>query len=106
MKPPDDQIDLFRQLQLLTAKPVLFVCNVEEECVASGNNFSESVKVWAQNQGAKIINISAKIESDPTDLGEFVPPAPIVTGKFVEAVTGILSYNIKPPAPPPPPPWP
>src|SRR6476620_3125520 len=52
----------FDMLQLLTAKPVLYVCNVEEASADHGNALSEQVKVRAAEEGAKAVVVSAKIE--------------------------------------------
>jgi ribosome-binding ATPase len=51
-------------LQLLTAKPVLYVCNVEEASADKGNALSEKVKARAAEEGAKAVVVSAKIESE------------------------------------------
>ncbi len=56
------------QLQLLTTKPVLFVCNVEEENAASGNAHSEAVARMAAEQGAASVVISAAIEEEISQL--------------------------------------
>lgn len=58
----------YKMLQLLTAKPVLYVCNVDEASAAEGNKFSEAVfkKAAAENAGAVII--SAAIESEVAQL--------------------------------------
>jgi GTP-binding protein YchF len=58
----------YRQLQLLTAKPVLYACNVDEASAASGNKFSEAVEAMAKRQGAGAIVISAKIEEEVAQL--------------------------------------
>ena len=58
----------FRMLHLLTAKPVLYTCNVDEEAAATGNNFSIGVEAMAAEQGAKTIIISAKIEEEIAQL--------------------------------------
>jgi ribosome-binding ATPase len=55
-------------LQLLTAKPVLYVCNVEEENAAAGNAVSRRVADMAQAQGAGYVVISAKIEEEIAQL--------------------------------------
>ncbi|MGE0752516.1 MAG: redox-regulated ATPase YchF [Variibacter sp.] len=55
---------LFRSLGLLTAKPVLYVCNVEEGSAAKGNALSEKVAAQAKAEGAVSVVISAKIESE------------------------------------------
>ena len=54
----------WRMLQLLTSKPVLFVCNVEESSAASGNSLSAKVAEMATRQGAASVVISAKIEEE------------------------------------------
>ncbi|MEZ5708055.1 MAG: redox-regulated ATPase YchF [Blastomonas sp.] len=52
------------QAQLLTSKPVLYVCNVDEESAASGNAFSEQVFAKAKADGAQAVIVSAAIEAD------------------------------------------
>jgi GTP-binding protein YchF len=74
--PPGEE-EAVRRLQLLTSKPVLYVCNVEEASAASGNGFSERVRAWAATQGAPSIVVSAAIEAEvsqlpETDRGEFL----------------------------------
>lgn len=54
----------FQQLNLLTAKPVLYVCNVEEAAAHDGNAFSAQVFQRAQEEGAVAVVVSAKIESE------------------------------------------
>jgi len=66
-----------RRLQLLTAKPVVYVCNVEEAAAASGNAFSERVAKRAAEEGARAIVVSAAIEAEISRLpaeerGEFL----------------------------------
>ena len=63
----DDQ-RAWRLLQLLTAKPVLFVCNVEEASAASGNAQSARVAEMAARQGAASVVISARIEEEISQL--------------------------------------
>ncbi len=54
----------FKQLALLTGKPVLYVCNVDEKSAKDGNDFSKKVFEKAANEGAKAVIISAAIESE------------------------------------------
>ena len=54
----------WRLLQLMTAKPVLYVCNVEEAAAASGNAHSEAVAQMATRTGAASVVISAAIEEE------------------------------------------
>jgi len=65
----DDQRQ-WRLLQLLTAKPVLYVCNVEEASAASGNSQSARVAAMASGQGAASVVISARIEEEISQLVE------------------------------------
>jgi ribosome-binding ATPase len=54
----------FDGLGLLSSKPVLYVCNVEEEAAESGNAFSAKVQQRAAEEGAACVVVSAKIESE------------------------------------------
>src|SRR5215472_15550865 len=54
----------FSMLGLLSSKPVLYVCNVEEAAAATGNAFSSTVADYAATEGAVAVAISAKIESE------------------------------------------
>jgi len=58
----------FRELQLLTAKPVLYVANVDEDSAATGNKYSRRVEEKAEAEGAVAVAISAKIESELAQL--------------------------------------
>jgi len=60
----------FRMLGLLSSKPVLYVCNVEEAAADKGNEFSDKVMLRAAEEGAKAVVISAKIESEIAVLPE------------------------------------
>lgn len=64
---PEDQKQ-WRMLQLLTAKPVLYVCNVEEASAAEGNSQSARVAEMARAQGAGTVVISARIEEEISQL--------------------------------------
>src|SRR6266568_343606 len=55
---------LFAQLGLLSSKPVLYVCNVEEASADKGNEFSERVLARAAEEGAVAVVVSAQIESE------------------------------------------
>ncbi len=64
-RPSDpEELQVFNSAQLLTAKPVLYVCNVEEDSAASGNAFSEKVFAKAKAEGANAVIVSAAIESE------------------------------------------
>jgi ribosome-binding ATPase len=70
----------FDMLQLLTAKPVLYVCNVEEAAADQGNAHSAKVFARAEAEGAEAVVVSAKIES------EIAVMAPEDRTDFLEAV--------------------
>ncbi len=59
---------LVKSLQLMTAKPVLYCCNVEEESAATGNALSEKVAAKAKAEGAAHVVISAAIEAEVAQL--------------------------------------
>ncbi|MBV9735478.1 MAG: redox-regulated ATPase YchF [Acidisphaera sp.] len=61
---PPDQAEAARRLQLLTAKPVLYVCNVEEAAAAAGNAWSARVAARAAAEAAGAVIISAAIEAE------------------------------------------
>ena len=65
-----DERPLFAGLQLLTAKPVLFVCNVDEAAAATGNRFSEQVGQYAAGQDAASVVVSARIEAEIAQLAD------------------------------------
>jgi ribosome-binding ATPase len=72
-----DDDKAWRMLQLLTAKPALYVCNVDEDSAGAGNALSAEVAKRAARDGAKAVVISAKIESeiallDPAERAEFL----------------------------------
>ena len=60
----------WKSLQLLTTKPILFVCNVDEENASNGNAYSQKVEEMAASQGAGTVTISAQIEEEISKLEE------------------------------------
>jgi len=66
----DDERRALRALNLLTAKPVLYVCNVDEASSATGNSYSDLVIAKAEGEGAGVIIISAEIEAELAQLDE------------------------------------
>ena len=60
----------FKSLQLLTSKPVLYICNVDEKSALQGNSYSDSVQSVASQENAVSIVISAKIESEISQLDD------------------------------------
>jgi hypothetical protein len=56
--------DVLKKLQLITSKPILYVCNVSEDEVKTGNQYSKQVEERANQENAECVLISAKIEAE------------------------------------------
>ncbi len=74
---PKGEEEAARRLGLMTTKPILYVCNVEEAAAAEGNALSARLKAWAEAQGAPSVVVSAAIEAeiaqmDAADRGDFL----------------------------------
>jgi GTP-binding protein YchF len=65
-----EEAEAARRLQLLTSKPVLYVCNVEEAAAATGNAHSARVQARAKEEGAAWVIVSAAIEAEVSQLPE------------------------------------
>src|SRR5579862_223546 len=68
-----EQRAVLKTLDLITAKPVLFVCNVDEGAAATGNAASARVEEFAKAQGAASVTISAAIEAEVAQFGDEAP---------------------------------
>ncbi|WP_323779707.1 redox-regulated ATPase YchF [Thalassovita sp.] len=66
----EEDAKAWKMLQLLTTKPVLYVCNVSEDEAASGNAHSEKVAAMAAEQGNSHVIISARIEEEISQLDD------------------------------------
>ncbi len=64
----DDELELFNSMLLLTAKPILYVCNVDEDSVQDGNEHTSKFAEAVKDEGAQVILISAGIEADIAEL--------------------------------------
>ena len=62
---------LIKDFQLITSKPVLYLCNVDEASVKTGNEFVERVKEAVKDEDAEVLMIGAKIEADITELDTY-----------------------------------
>jgi GTP-binding protein YchF len=60
----EDEIPLYEDLSLLTSKPILYVCNVDEDSVQEGNEYTQRFMEAVANERAETILISADIEAD------------------------------------------
>ena len=63
-----DEQKVARELYLLTSKPVLYVCNVDEASAVTGNAYVEKVREVIQEEGANLLVVAAKIESEIAEL--------------------------------------
>ena len=63
-------IELPSDFNLLTAKPVIYVCNVSENDILDGNAYVEQVKAFAAKERSEVVMISAKIEGELGELGD------------------------------------
>jgi ribosome-binding ATPase len=66
-KPPAPLRPAFNELQLLSAKPVLYVCNVGDHDI-SGNAFTQAVAAMAKTEGAAVVTLCASLEADVAGL--------------------------------------
>ena len=66
-----EEEQLAKELYLLTNKPVMYVCNVDEASAKDGNEYVERVREATKEEDAEILIISAKIESDITELESY-----------------------------------
>ncbi|CAA6807365.1 MAG: GTP-binding and nucleic acid-binding protein YchF [uncultured Aureispira sp.] len=67
-----EEVELIvHQLQLLTAKPIIYVCNVDEASVVSGNEHTKKFREAVKDENAEIILVSAEIESDIAELESY-----------------------------------
>lgn len=64
----EDEEKPFRELNLLTSKPALYVCNVNEDDAANGNEMTKAVETYAKSHDAIMVVISAEIESQIAQL--------------------------------------
>lgn len=67
----EDDFEFIADLSLLTAKPVMYVCNVDEASVNTGNKFVDLVKNAVKEENAEVLVISAKIESEIAELEDY-----------------------------------
>ena len=75
-----EHLGTLRRLHLLTGKPVLYLANVEEDAVATGNPLSERIVERARIEGAGVVVISAAIEAEVASL------APAERGEYLDSL--------------------
>lgn len=64
----DDEAQLLEDFQLITTKPVLYVCNVDEGSAVSGNKYVEQVRELVKEESAEVIVLAVATEADITEL--------------------------------------
>ena len=64
----EDELKVFKELHLITAKPIMYVCNVEEESVATGNDHTKAIVQKVASTQSSIVIISASIEAEIAQL--------------------------------------
>ena len=62
---------IIEDIQLLTKKPILYVCNVDEEGIKNGNPWIEKIQEMASQEGAEVVVLAAQIEADINELETF-----------------------------------
>ncbi|RPH91579.1 MAG: redox-regulated ATPase YchF [Chroococcales cyanobacterium metabat2.561] len=65
-----EEEELIKNLGLLSRKPIIYAANVSEDDLATGNNWVESVRQIAQQEQAKVVIVSAQVESELVELSE------------------------------------
>lgn len=66
-----DDAKTAKELYLLTSKPVMYVCNVDETSAVNGNKYVEAVREATKNENAEILIVAAKIESEIAEFETF-----------------------------------
>jgi len=64
----EEEMEIIKRFNLITSKPVMYVCNVDEASVIRGNAYVEQVRQAVANEQAEVLVIGAKIEADITEL--------------------------------------
>ncbi|MFT5337842.1 MAG: GTP-binding protein YchF [Luteibaculaceae bacterium] len=67
----EEDLLLIKELQLLTLKPVMYLCNVDEASVATGNEYVEKIKEFVKDENATVLVLGAKIEADINELDSY-----------------------------------
>jgi len=67
----EKDLEFVKPLQFITAKPVLYVCNVDENSAVSGNDYVEKVKEAVAHENAEVIVLAVGTEADITELEDY-----------------------------------
>ncbi|MBR3117359.1 MAG: redox-regulated ATPase YchF [Bacilli bacterium] len=66
----EDEDKILKNFSLLTKKPIIFMANVSESDITTGNKYVEEVKEYAAKENAKVVMLSAKVESELSELND------------------------------------
>ena len=66
----EDEDRILKNFSLLTKKPIIYMANVSEEDIINGNEYVDKVKEYASKENAKVVMLSAKVESELSELDE------------------------------------
>ena len=66
----DDEWDMIKHYNLITAKPIIYMANVGEDDIVSGNGYVDKVLEYASNNGSRVIVACAKLESELSELSD------------------------------------
>ncbi|ARN70719.1 MULTISPECIES: redox-regulated ATPase YchF [Nonlabens] len=67
----DDRDEFVKPLQLITDKPVLYLCNVNDDAAVSGNDYVEQVKEAVKNENAEVLVLAVGTEADINELDDY-----------------------------------
>jgi len=71
LKLDEKEMEIVDKFQLITTKPVLYLCNVDESSVKTGNKYVDIVREAVKDENAEVLVIGAKIEADITELESY-----------------------------------
>ena len=66
----EDEEKILKAFNLLTKKPIIYMANVKEDEIVTGNNYVEKVKEYASKEGAEVVMLCAKVESELSELSD------------------------------------
>lgn len=67
----EDRLNYVNMLQLITDKPVMYICNVSEEAAISGNDFVDQIKQVVAQENAQVLILAVSIEADINELDSY-----------------------------------
>ena len=66
----DDEWSMIKHFNLITAKPIIYMANVSENDIVSGNKYVDVVREYASNEGSEVVVVCAKIEAELSELSD------------------------------------